>query len=281
MVFESLGRSAYVLVLILADMYASGEALLPFPNSLLITCAGIQVGLYGFDYYGKWTIKEKRSVFGFVVGAVGYAVSFLGMLQLIYHTEYFWSTLLAYLLYVFCSVLYAAPPMHFNSKGGGSVFIFLTNGVIAVQLVTLSLNIGWSLQAVLLCVPSNLLLQASLVVQELAIPETPGITTTAGLLGKHGSFRFVVMMHAFAYFLVLVDFASISLYRGLPLPLTVWSLVLFYHLRQGNANALRKSSYRLFLTFTLLNAIGIMMESEHFSSDIHSKYNSFSLLSLR
>lgn len=280
MVFESVGRAAYVLVLILAEMYAEGEAMLAFPHSLLVTCAGVQVGVYGFDYYGKWTAKECTGITGrlaVAVGVVGYTASLLGIYQLLYRTQFFWSTMLAYALYVLFSALYAIPPMHFNAKGGGSVFIFFMNGVVLVQFVTLSLNIGYSLQALLLCVPSNLLLQASLVVQDLASPEHQRLTTTAGLLGKHGSFRFVVLMHAFAYFLVLVDFASLSLCRGLPLVLAVWSLVLFYSLRQGNVSGLWKSAYRLFLTFTLLSAVGIMMESEHFSSDIQAKYNTISL----
>lgn len=269
-----------MLVLILAEMYAEGEAMLAFPHSLLVVCVGVQTGMYGFDYYGQWTTKQGTGRAGglaLAVGMIGYTASLLGIYQLLYRTDFFWSTLLAYGAYVFFSVLYAIPPMHFNAKGGGSVLLFFMNGVILVQLVTLSLNIGYSLQALLLCVPSNLLLQASLVVQELAATEHRGLTTTAGLLGKHGSFRFVVLMHAFAYFLVLVDFASISFSRGLPLVLAVWSLVLFYSLRQGKVSGLWKSAYRLFLTFTLLSAVGIMLESEHFSSDIQAKYSTISL----
>lgn len=273
MVLESLGRVGYVLVILLAEMYADGEVMLYFPMSVLGTCAAVQVGMYGIDYYSRSVAMEYAGKLGqvmLIVGVCSYVVSLYCVMGVVQHTDFVWSTLLSYVLYVFFSVLYG----YFNIKGGGSVFVFFTAGVFAVQFLTLSLNIGWSLQVLLLCIPANLLLQSSLVVKELALQPHRNITTTAGLLGKHGSFRFVVLMHGFTYFLVLVDTASISIYRGLPLVLCLWSLVVFYYLRIGDFAGLGKSSYRLFLTFTLLTAVGIMMESDHFASDMQTKYHS-------
>ena len=262
----------YVLILVLAELYAQSEARLVFPFSLLAVLCGLQAGAFGFDSYGKLQAKSETSHWkeaSLGLGLVGYCASLLGMLELSKHSDAGWHLWLDYFLYLLLALLYSMPPLHLNIHGAGSVVLFLMNGIVAVELATLGLNIGWSLQAILECIPSHLLLQASLVVKELSsLKEDTRITSTAGLLGRHDSFRFVVLMHFFAFLFVAVDFAALSYWRGLPLILILWSLPLLYNLRHFRLAGLWKSYYRLFLTFTLLYACGIMLECEHFLEDL-------------
>lgn len=274
MVLESLGRVTYVLVLVLSELYAQAEPELAFPSSLFMVLFGLQAGAFGLDHFGKLQAKHETSRWKEVtlgVGMTGYCVSLLGVLELSKTTEAGWHLWLDYCLYLLLALLYSMPPLHLNIHGAGSVVLFLMNGIVAVELVTLGLNIGWSLQAILNCIPSHLLLQASLVVKELStLKEDNKITTTAGLLGRHDSFRFVVLMHFFAFLFVAVDFAALSYWRGLPLVLILWSLPLVYNLRHFRLAGLWKSYYRLFLTFTLLYACGIMLERDKFIDDLKS-----------
>jgi len=272
MVLESLGRVTYVFILVLAELYAQREAQLAFPVTLLVVVFGLQAGAFGLDSFGKLLAKKettrwKEASLG--LGMVGYCASLVAMVELSKSSEAGWHLWLDYTLYLLLALLYSMPPLHLNIHGAGSVVLFLMNGIVAVELVTLGLNIGWSLQAILECIPSHLLLQASLVVKELSsLKEDSSITSTAGLLGRHDSFRFVVLMHFFAFLFVAVDFAALSYWRGLPLVLVLWSLPLLYNLRHFRLAGLWKSYYRLFLTFTLLYACGIMLECEQFLDDL-------------
>lgn len=276
MVFESLGRAAYILLIVLSSEYSISEEQLAFPLTLLGVLGGLQIGMCSFDYYGKQQAKgiESRSkTVTLLIGVLGFVGSLIAMVDLSGRTEHMWNLWVMYFIHLALSLAYSCPPVHLNIHGVGSIILFLMNGIATVELVTLALNIGWSLQAILECIPSHLLLQASLIVRELSsMKEDTKITTTAGLLGRHDSFRFVVLMHVFAFLFVLVDFAALSFSRGLPLVLIVWSLPSLYSLRHFQLSGLWKSYYRLFLTFTLLYSAGIMMENPQFLSDLEAKF---------
>lgn len=169
-----------------------------------------------------------------VIGIVSYVTSIMLSITLCYELGSWFLLIFLITPFYFLGALQFAPFLCLELQGTGILLNFAIHGILFIEICSYVLNESLTFYGILEILPIHLLWQSWKVVKDMPYIKNDyenKIWTSAALMGKYDSFRFVVILHFFAYAFIAVDVLMLDYVRAICLLGVVFSLILIYNLR--------------------------------------------------